>query len=144
MPSGFGTKPTKRKAMCTICSEKMKVYNAKHPDARKISNAKSNAKSNPISNPIWNPINNSINNAKTSATKLANKIEYEQKTIGDKIDISDEARDAAGQQCIITIEERLGVYKLLYSEGFMVAIYGASTGSYTIKHEGRMQFSGRG
>ena len=36
------------------------------------------------------------------------------------------------------------MYKLLHPRGFMLAIYGASTGSYTIKHEGRMQFSGRG
>ena len=115
--SAFGTKSTGRKAMCMKCSEKLKVRNAK-------SNAKSNAK--------------------TSATKLAKKIEYEEATFHDTIDISYAAHDAAGQQCIIIIEERLEVYKLLYPDGFMLAIYGASTGSYTIVLEGKMQYSGRG
>ena len=43
-----------------------------------------------------------------------------------------------------TIEERLEVYKLLHPRGFMLAIYGASTGSNTIVLEGKMQYSGRG
>ena len=120
-PSAFGNKAAARKKCCMKCSEKVKVNNAG-------------------TNPKWN----AINNAKTSVTKLANKIAYEQKTIGDKIDIGDEARAAAGQQCILTIKERLEVYKLLYPEGFMLAVYGTSTGSCTVEHEGRMQFSGRG
>ena len=41
LPSGFGTKSTGRKATCMICSEKQKVYNAKH---NPINNAKNNAK----------------------------------------------------------------------------------------------------
>ena len=140
LPSGFGTWGTGRKLMCMTCSEKKKVYDTKKHDAdpqrRKISNAKSNPKSNPISN--------LISNAKTSATKLANKIAYEQKTMGDKIDISDERRAVAEQQCIETIKARIKVYEEQYPKGFSLAIYGTSTGSLTVEHEGRNQFTGRG
>ena len=89
LPSGFGTKPTGRKAMCMICSEKVKVYNAKK-----------------------NPINNPHNNAKTSAANLAKAIEYEEKTKGDKIDLTDERRAVAEQQCIGTIKARIKVWAL--------------------------------
>ena len=54
--------------MCVMCSGKVKVKNAK---------------------------NNPVNNAKTSAANLSKAIEYEEKTFGDKIDITDERRAVA-------------------------------------------------
>ena len=121
LPSAFGNKPAARKKCCMKCSEKVKVNNAG-------------------TNPKWN----AINNAKTSVTKLANKIAYEQKTMGDKIDISDERRAVAEQQCIETIKARIKVYEEQYPKGFSLAIYGTSEGSLTVEHEGRNQFTGRG
>ena len=102
---------------CMKCSEKKKVHNAK---------------------------NNPINNAKTSAANLAKAIEYEEKTAGDKIDLTDERRAVAEQQCIETIKARIKVWEEQYPKGFFLAIYGTSEGSLTVEHEGRNQFTERG
>ena len=117
LPSAFGNKPAARKKCCMKCLEKVKLCNAK---------------------------NNPINNAKTSAANLSKAIEYEEKTFGDKIDITDERRAVAEQQCIETIKARIKVWEEQYPKGFFLAIYGTSEGSLTVEHEGRNQFTGRG
>ena len=71
-------------------------------------------------------------------------IEYEQETAGDSIDLSEAALEAAGQQCISVIKQRIEECKVEHPEGFMLSIYGTSTGSLTIVLEGKNQFSGRG
>ena len=87
---------------------------------------------------------NARSSAKTSAEKRRAAIEYELETGDDTIDLSDAALEAAGLRCIKVIEERIEECKVEHPEGFMLSIYGTSTGSHSIEAEGKKQFSGRG
>jgi hypothetical protein len=91
-----------------------------------------------------NKKSNAKTNAETSAAKKRKAIEYEQETLGDVVDLSDAAQETASQKCIEEIKQRLYQHDVAYPNGYMLAIYGASTGSFTVEYEGKMQFSGRG
>ncbi|XRB03404.1 hypothetical protein NFJ02_17g27580 [Pycnococcus provasolii] len=80
----------------------------------------------------------------TAAAKKQKAIDYEVQTRAHEIDLSESALEAAGLRCIKVIEERIEEYKLLYPAGFMLSIYGTSTGSHSIEHEGKMQLTSRG
>ena len=64
LTSAFGTKSAGRKAMCVMCSEKVKVQNAKK-----------NPKWNAVNNPKWNDINNAKSQAE-NAKKRAEEASF--------------------------------------------------------------------
>ena len=88
-------------------------------------------------NAINNPKNSAKNSAKVSAKKRQAAIEFKLATAGDTIDLSDPALEAAGLQCIQRIEQRIEECKEAHPEGFMIMIYGTSTGSLSIVHAPR-------
>ena len=89
-------------------------------------------------------VKNTIPNAAVSEAKKKKAIAYEQSTLGVMVDLSDAAQQQASQECIGVIQKRLDHYKLLHPGGLMLMIYGTSTGSYTVEHEGMMQLTARG
>ncbi|XRB06972.1 ATP-dependent DNA helicase PIF1 [Pycnococcus provasolii] len=89
-------------------------------------------------------IRSNVQYAKVAAANKQRAIEYELETAGDSIDLSEAALEAAGLRCIKVIEERIEECKVEHPEGFMLSIYGTSTGSLTVELEGKCQFSGRG
>ncbi|XRB18130.1 ATP-dependent DNA helicase PIF1 [Pseudoscourfieldia marina] len=87
---------------------------------------------------------NAKNSAKIIAEKRQAAIEYELETGDHTIDLSEAALEAAGLQCISVIEQRIEECKEAHPEGFMLSIYGTSTGSLSIEQEGKMQLTNRG
>ena len=55
------------------------------------------------------------------------------------IDLSEPAQEAAGLQCISVFQQRIEECKIRYTDGFMLMIYGTSTGSHSIEVEGKRQ-----
>ena len=87
---------------------------------------------------------NKISNTKTSETKKRQRVEYEERTLGDKVDLTAAAQEEAANRCIAEIKDKVETYQGQYPNGFMLAIYGTSVGSITIVYEGVMQFTNRG
>ena len=97
-----------------------------------------------IHNAKWNPINYPIYNAKVCEIKKRQRVAYEQETLGDEVDLSDAAQEEAGNLAIQVIKQKIETYTEKYKKGFMLFIFGTSTGSFTIEHEGKMQLTGCG
>ena len=92
----------------------------------------------------YRKVSNAASSAATSKAKKQKAIEYEEQTFGDAVHLSTAAQQSAGQQCIDVIQERIEEYELQYPKGFLLMIYGTSTGSGSIVHEGKMQLTSRG
>ena len=78
-------------------------------------------------------------------------IDYELAIAGDTIDLSDAALEAAGGRTVHKTHrafeqrcQRIEECKEAHPEGFMLSIYGTSTGSLSIEQEGKMQLINRG
>ena len=82
-------------------------------------------------------------NRKISEVKKQKQIEYEQETLGES-DLGRADQEKASNQCIHVIQQKLETYTVQFPDGFMLMIYGTSTGSFTIGHEGKMQLTSRG
>ena len=80
---------------------------------------------------------------KISEVKKQKQIEYEQETLGES-DPGRADQEKASNQCIHVIQQKLETYTVQFPDGFMLMIYGTSTGSFTIRHEGKMQLTSRG